>query len=221
MRTLFIPMFGDFAEETRDETNRWFDLDHVPQRLTCPGFVRAERYERVDRFEAGPCEMHPPRYLNVYHVVDPGVLESEAYHREVAALTPWTLRRTDSGTTGMFLRGVWVQQPDAVPARITPLRASEGPHTWLVRMQNTDDEDMPGMLSCPGIVAAERYASVAVDLPGPQASPPPGFMTIYVLEAPEVVSTPEYLAHAAPALWQGVYLQRPSPWTLRPAAISS
>jgi hypothetical protein len=59
-------MFGDFVEELREETNRWFDLDHVPQRLSCPGFLRAERYEQVDRASPGPGETTPPRYLNVY-----------------------------------------------------------------------------------------------------------------------------------------------------------
>jgi hypothetical protein len=72
------------------------------------------------------------------------------------------------------------------------------------------------MLSCPGVVGAERYESVNIDMPGPNATPPPRYMTIYDLEAPEVVSHPEFRAHDLPTLWQAVYLQRPSPWTLRP-----
>jgi hypothetical protein len=216
MKTLFIPMFGDFDQVTRDETNRWFDLDHVPQRLTCPGFLRAERYELVDDAHAGPGETRSLRYLNVYYLANPQVLESEAYRRQVGARTPWSARRTSAGVSGTLLRGVWVQQPDAVPARIAHLAPSEGPRTWLVRMQNADHEDIPAMLSCPGVVGAERYQSIEVDLPGPQPTPPPRYMTIYELEAPEVVSASEFRAHALPTLWQGVYRQRPSPWTLRP-----
>ncbi len=214
MKTLFIPMFGDFEAASRDATNRWFDLDHVPQRLTCPGFLRAERYELLDQADAGPATVQALRYLNVYYIQDPRVLESEAYRRQVAARTPWSARRTASAMSGTLLRGVWVQQP--VSARSAQLAPGEGPRTWLVRMQDEDREDVLAMLSCPGVVGGERYASVEVDMPGPKAPPPPRYMTIYDLEAPEVVSQAEFHAHDVPTLWQGIYRQRPSPWTLRP-----
>jgi hypothetical protein len=214
MQTLFIPMFTDFAEATRIETNRWFDLDHVPQRLTCPGFLKAERYELVKEADAGPAEIPPMRYLNVYYLESPHALQTEAYRREVAAGTPWTARRPGSGMQGTSLRGVWVQQPFATrTARLLPW---EGPRTWLVRMQNEDREDIAATLSCPGVVGAERYESVEVELPGPRSTPPPRFMTIYDLETPETVCTPMFRQHQLPTVWQGVYLQRPSPWTLRP-----
>jgi hypothetical protein len=219
MKTLFIPMFGDFDAASRDATNRWFDLDHVPQRLTCPGFFRAERYERVEDATAGPGNTPAPRYLNVYYIENPQVLESEAYRRQVAARTPWSARRTGSGMSGTLLRGVWVQQP--VTSRSAQMAPSEGPRTWLVRTQEEDNEDVLAMLSCPGVVGGERHASVEVDMPGPRATPPPRYMTIYDLEAPEVVSQAEFHAHTAPMLWQGVYRQRPSPWTLRPVTTAN
>jgi hypothetical protein len=215
MQTLFIPMFGDFAEETRAETNRWFDLDHVPQRLTCPGFLRAERYQLAAPSGA-TSEVPPLRYLNVYYIESAEVLTSEAYRRQVEARTPWSARRRGSGLVGPLLRAVWVEQP--VQTRTARLRAAEGPRTWLVRMRSSDEEDVVGVLSCPGVVAAAHYASVEVEMPGPRPVEPPGFMTIYDLDSPEAVSTPEFRAHTdeTSALWQGVYLQRPSPWTLRP-----
>jgi hypothetical protein len=212
---LFIPMFGDFAEPTRAETHRWFDLDHVPQRLSCPGFLRAERYALVDE-AAGPGRAAPLRYVNVYYIEHPRVLESEAYRRQVATRTPWTTRRQGGGVTGTLLRGVWVKQPSPWEDRTARLLPLEGPRTLLVRMLEVDDEDVAGMLSCPGLLGAERYQSVAVELPGPPAAPPPRFMTIYDLENPEVVSTEAYRERATAAEWQGVYLQRPSPWTIRP-----
>jgi hypothetical protein len=222
MRTLFIPMFGDFSDATRIETNRWFDLDHVPQRLTCPGFLRAERYELVDGVVPGPSVEAPLRYLNVYYIEDPSVLTSDAYRRQVSARTPWSARRAGTGGfSGTVLRGVWRKQEDAVPARWGYLAPSEGARTWLVRMQNdvAADEDLVGTLSCPGVLGAERYESVEVEMPGPAAAAPPRFMAIYELESPEAISHPEFAAgHARPAFWQGVYRQRPSPWTLRPVA---
>jgi hypothetical protein len=93
-------MFGDFAEATRAETNRWFDLDHVPQRLTCPGFQHAERYELVDNLVVGPSHIRPPRYLNVYYIEGPEVLQSDGYRKQVAAGTPRTARRSGAGSLG-------------------------------------------------------------------------------------------------------------------------
>src|SRR3954453_820774 len=110
-------MFGDFSDATRIETNRWFDLDHVPQRLTCPGFLRAERYELVAGVVPGPSAETPLRYLNVYYVEGPEVLEGEAYRRQVSARTPWSARRSGAGLVGPLLRGVWRQQVDSVPSR--------------------------------------------------------------------------------------------------------
>ncbi|HEY2595888.1 MAG TPA: hypothetical protein VGK33_18505 [Chloroflexota bacterium] len=216
-KTLFTPMFEDFDEAGRDATNRWYDLDHVPQRLTCPGFLRAERYELAARASArlGSAALPPLRYLNVYYVAGPEVLRSEAYDRQVAAPTVWMARRTGVGTAGTYVRGVWVQQLAATQSRSAHLRPIEGPKTWWLRMQEEDREDIGAVLSCPGVLGAERYESVELDLPGPPSAPPPRLMTIYDVETPEVVTTPEFASHAATDVeWQGIYLQRPSPWTI-------
>ncbi len=216
-KTLFTPMFEDFDEASRDATNRWYDLDHVPQRLTCPGFLRAERYELVARASAllGSAERPPLRYLNVYFLSGPEVLRSEPYHRQVAAQTPWAARRTGLGTAGTYLRGAWVQELAAVPNRSAHLLPGAGPKTWWLRLQEVDREDISAVLSCPGILGAERYASVEIDLPGPPGARSPRLMTIYDVETPEVVTTAEFARHAdSPVVWQGIYLQRPSPWTI-------
>jgi hypothetical protein len=210
-------MFEDFDEASRDATNRWYDLDHVPQRLTCPGFLRAERYELVSRASAplGSAQRRPLRYLNVYFLAGPHVLRSDAYRGQVVAQTPWAARRQGLGTAGVYLRGIWVQQPDAVQSRSAHLRPREGPKTWWLRMQEEDREHIPAVLSCPGVLGAERYASVEIDLPGPPGARSPRLMTIYDVETPEVVITPEFARHAASeVVWQGIYLQRPSPWTI-------
>jgi hypothetical protein len=84
-------------------------------------------------------------------------------------------------------------------------------------MHDDDREDIGAILSFPGVLGAERYASVPVDLPGPPGEPPPGFMTIFDLDTPEAVTIPGFPWRAEDGVvWQGIYRQRPSPWTIRP-----
>ena len=47
----------DVRPEDEDELNRWYDTEHVPERLALPGFRSAARYRSAER--AG-------RYLAVY-----------------------------------------------------------------------------------------------------------------------------------------------------------
>ena len=78
-KTLFIPML-DCPKDYEEAANRWFDGDHVPQRLSCAGFLGCERFQLT--------EIEPPgwspqecwsKYLHIYEVESPEVLDSEAY----------------------------------------------------------------------------------------------------------------------------------------------
>jgi hypothetical protein len=68
--------------EAEEEFNRWFDEEHLPERLSCPGFLSGRRYRAVEG---------EPRYLALYELESPAVLESEAY-RAMAAPSEWTRR---------------------------------------------------------------------------------------------------------------------------------
>lgn len=51
--------------------HNWYDEEHIPIRMDCPGFASAQRYARTDR--AG--------FLAVYELADLDVLASDAYTR--------------------------------------------------------------------------------------------------------------------------------------------
>ncbi len=55
-----------------DDINRWYDEEHFPERLQCPGFVWGRRYRSV---EGGSS------YLSLYGLEDIDVLSSDAYLR--------------------------------------------------------------------------------------------------------------------------------------------
>lgn len=61
-----------------EEWNEWYDNEHLPEILACPGFVRGRRY--VSRDESGR-----PRYMTVYSIADSTALETP----EFAAAKGW------------------------------------------------------------------------------------------------------------------------------------
>jgi hypothetical protein len=109
-RALLVVM-SDIRPELEPDFVRWYDQEHLPQRLAVPGFVRAARYE------AGPAvysaslaipEVPPPRHLAVYEMDRPEVLESEPYRHLIANPSDWT-RRIRS-TFDLRLRHAYVER---------------------------------------------------------------------------------------------------------------
>src|SRR5919197_1588691 len=60
--------------DDEDAFNAWYDEEHVPLRISVPGFLSARRYKSVD-------DGSGPRYLALYEVESLGVLKSSAYKR--------------------------------------------------------------------------------------------------------------------------------------------
>jgi hypothetical protein len=65
------------------EHDDWHTLEHLPERLSIPGFVRGSRWTAV---EGGP------RYFVMYEVDSLDVLGSPAYLERLNNPTPWTSR---------------------------------------------------------------------------------------------------------------------------------
>lgn len=67
-----------------EEFNAWYDTEHVPERLAVPGFETALRFV---------CLSGHPRYLAIYDLAGPEVLDSPEYLRiAFENSSPWTLR---------------------------------------------------------------------------------------------------------------------------------
>jgi hypothetical protein len=92
--------------EYEDEFNRWFDEEHLPERLGCPGFLSGRRYRVVDG---------EPTYLAIYELESTEVLESDAY-RQMLPPSAW-MQRVSPGFT-KIVRNVYVEiTPDIVPGQ--------------------------------------------------------------------------------------------------------
>ena len=59
----------DIDPEHEEDFNRWYDEEHVPERMAIPGFLTGRRYRAV---EGGP------KYLAIYEIKSPEVLDSPA-----------------------------------------------------------------------------------------------------------------------------------------------
>lgn len=67
-----------------EEFNAWYDTEHLPERLAVPGFETALRFV---------CLNGHPRYLAMYDLASPAVLDSPEYLKVAFAnSSPWTLR---------------------------------------------------------------------------------------------------------------------------------
>ena len=89
----------DIDPEHEEDFNRWYDEEHVPERKAIPGFLTARRYRAV---EGGP------KYLAIYEMDSPEVLDSEAY-RFVSeeGRSEWTARVV--GRARNDVRNVYVE----------------------------------------------------------------------------------------------------------------
>src|SRR6478672_3359944 len=64
-----------------DEHDRWHTHEHLPERLSIPGFLRGTRWVASEG---------EPRYMVLYEVQDLAVLSSEAYLARLNSPSPWT-----------------------------------------------------------------------------------------------------------------------------------
>ncbi len=76
-----LALWMDSAPGREAEFERWYQSEHLAERLAVPGFLRGRRHEAV---EAGR------GYFCNYEVEAPGVLTSEAYRARLGAPTPLT-----------------------------------------------------------------------------------------------------------------------------------
>ena len=63
------------------EFNRWYDREHIEERVAIDGFVEARRYVAVEA---------KPKYLSLYSTETFEVLDSPAYRKALASQTDWS-----------------------------------------------------------------------------------------------------------------------------------
>ncbi len=89
----------DIDPANEEELNRWYEEEHLEERLSVPGFIGARRFQAL---EGGP------KYLALYDLESPDVLQSPAYrHFTGPGKSAWTTRM--EGQFRNFRRNIYVQ----------------------------------------------------------------------------------------------------------------
>src|SRR5918998_1949043 len=79
-----LAIWNDCDPAVLSDYERWYNREHLPERLVVPGFRSGQRYES----SGGRGE----RFFTWYEVDGPEVLSSPAYLARLVDATPWTLR---------------------------------------------------------------------------------------------------------------------------------
>jgi len=88
----------DIDPENEDAFNHWYEEEHIDERLSCPGFLRARRYKTIEG---------SPKYLALYDLESPDALQSEVYLNYIGAGKTANSQRIDSQFRNMK-RNVYV-----------------------------------------------------------------------------------------------------------------
>ncbi|HYS92082.1 MAG TPA: hypothetical protein VEL48_01525, partial [Candidatus Acidoferrales bacterium] len=169
-----LMVWADVPADTEAEFNRWYNEEHVAERMSVPGFLNAARYEAV---KGGP------KHLAVYELESPAVLDSAAYKKVQANPTPWTKRCSPEVIGTTFIRNVYTMiHPRALDAAAA---ASDlAPALQLGRMDVPPEVDaefnewyntiyVPNYEKVPGVIRGRRYRATAGS---------PTYLTFYEFE---------------------------------------
>jgi hypothetical protein len=171
-------VWADVPADREAEFNRWYNEEHLAERLAIPGFLNGARYEAV---KGGP------KHLAVYELESAAVMESPAYKKVQANPTPWTQRAGPQAVATTFIRNIYTM---IHPRSVTPPVASSGmaPALQLGRMDVPPEVDaefndwyntiyVPNYEKVPGVIRGRRYRAVVGT---------PTYLTFYEFDHPRV-----------------------------------
>ncbi len=149
-----LGVWNDWAGESEVEYEAWYQEEHVPERLACPGFRQARRYEAVE------ADRH---YFTWYALDSVASLSDPVYLDRLEMPTPRT-RAIMPSFHGMIRSAldVTASAGRGIGGFTVCLRRDSGP---------VDDTGLADWLRQPGVVAAQAWQT-----PAGGALPPSGEM---------------------------------------------
>jgi hypothetical protein len=199
---LLTSMDVDAADEA--EFNRWYDREHLEERVAIEGFVEARRYV---------AHAASPKYLSLYSTQTFDVLDSAAYRAALANQTAWS--KANIARFRNMIRAV---------ARITVSRGTgRGAALGLVRLRPTagthealraelndrlDPAALDGIISM-HLIESDPKLSKPLGVNPDAASPGAGDWFVLIdgtdVEAVAAVIEQRFAASSAPPISKGTY----------------
>jgi hypothetical protein len=182
--TGLLMVWCDVPADKEAEFNRWYNEEHLAERMAIPGFLSAARYEAVKG---------SPKHLAYYELESPAVLESAAYKKVSENPTPWTKRIGPQAAATTFIRNVYTMiHPQATTPKIE--QSPMAPSLQIGRMDVPPEIDadfnnwyntiyVPNYEKVPGVIRGRRYRAV---------SGTPQYLTLYEFEHPKVSESEEW-----------------------------
>jgi hypothetical protein len=164
----------DVPAEKEDDFNRWYNEEHLADRMAFPGFLRVRRYVSVSG---------GPKYVALYDLAD-GAMSSEPYMQARKDPTDWTKRVMAGLTTNIrneYRLVKSIGESPSTPAPYLLMVCLETDDAHDAELQDWyDNEHLAALQSVPGCHTAKRYRGTEV------AAEFPKNLAIYELDAPEV-----------------------------------
>ena len=165
----------EMAPEDEEEFNRWYNTEHLQQRVDIPGFVYARRYLSLEG---------EPKYIALYGMEKADVVYGDAYDQVRDNPTPWTQKM--EALFQHFDRNIYDEiftygetsresAPFIVAVRVDVSQEMEAEfNAWY------DEDHIPALVGLDGVRSARRYRAV---------EGVPKYLAVYELDNPEVVKT--------------------------------
>jgi len=182
-----LMVFADVDVEYDADFNAWYHQEHIPERLSAPGFLDAALYQAV---KGGP------RYLAVYELESAAAIQSSEYKQMSQNPTEWTKRISPTVIGRGTVRNVYSQ---VSPAENDPDTMGRGmaPALQIGRMEVPvdieakyndyyDNQRTPRNLTVPGCLFVRRYHAV---------EGVPKYLTMYEFEHEKVPESLAWEAH--------------------------
>ena len=182
--TGLLMVWCEVPEDKEEEFNRWYNEEHLAERLSVPGLLSAARYEAVSS---------GPKHLAVYELESPTVMESPEYREIRRAPTEWSRRMSPEFIGTVYIRNVYEPvHPSAVSDETAA--SPMAPVLQIGRMDIPPETEsewnrwyntvyVPNYEKVPEVIRGRRYGAVVGE---------PKYLTMYEFEHEAVSRSAEW-----------------------------
>ena len=181
-----MAVFADVPAPYEEEFNRWYDEEHIPERLSIPGVLSAARYTAV---QGGP------KYLAFYELSEPEAWHSDAWQYWINNPTEWSKRMSPAVIGDTYIRNIYrlifpeQLSKETIEADLPPVmlvgRMSVPPELEARFNDAYNTERLPLCSKIPGYIRARRFEAVTGE---------PKYITVHEMESLTVADSPEWEA---------------------------